>query len=273
MPTKKIVIESLPGVRLSWAGTSVDVALFGAHICSWKTPGTAGQPVERLWMSSLAHMDGSAPIRGGIPIVWPQFANDGPHPLHGFARELPWVVVSAADDNDQASASITLELTDSQSTRDGSYQEPSVEPFPWKFRLRFTITLGAGHLQLRLEARNEASVEASKMAFTACIHTYFRTADSTQVRLSKGLKGAPFIDKVDGMSSKIHGGADTPLHTSPELADSLELDKAATESKGFVDRIYTASGVSQQLSVGRGLDPADAEGTSTYELHQVCSVR
>ena len=76
--------------QLAYGGSSVDVALFGGHVTSWKTVGADGNAVERLWLSSLSAMDGTAPIRGGIPIAWPQFANDGPMPLHGFARERAW---------------------------------------------------------------------------------------------------------------------------------------------------------------------------------------
>ena len=177
------------------------MALFGAHITSWTTIGAAGLPVERLWMSSCLAMDGSAPIRGGIPIAWPQFANDGALPLHGFVREQPWTVVESADNDDKASTSATLELVDSERTVNGTWREPSVAPFPHKFRLRFKAVLGATYLQLQLQVTNlgpagEAPAEDAPLLFTTCFHTYFRTADSTQVRLSGGLEGVNFVDKV-----------------------------------------------------------------------------
>lgn len=64
---------------------------FGAHITSWKVVSDPPDPAapqgqEMLWMSSLSALDGSAPIRGGIPIAFPQFADTGPMKLHGFAR-------------------------------------------------------------------------------------------------------------------------------------------------------------------------------------------
>ena len=65
--------------------SSCAVYTFGAHVYSLHVLNE-----ERLWLSSLSHMDGSAPIRGGIPIAFPQFANQGPLPLHGFAREKIW---------------------------------------------------------------------------------------------------------------------------------------------------------------------------------------
>lgn len=48
-------------------GESVTVHLFGATVTSWKFAN--GQ--EQLFVSEKAHLDGSKPIRGGIPIVFP----------------------------------------------------------------------------------------------------------------------------------------------------------------------------------------------------------
>lgn len=48
-------------------GESVKVNLHGATVTSWKD--AAGD--EKLWLSEGAVLDGSAPIRGGIPLVFP----------------------------------------------------------------------------------------------------------------------------------------------------------------------------------------------------------
>lgn len=55
-----IIEASLP------SGQSVTVHLYGATVTSWKTNGK-----EQLFVSDKAHLDGSKPIRGGIPIVFP----------------------------------------------------------------------------------------------------------------------------------------------------------------------------------------------------------
>lgn len=48
------------------SGESVTVYLYGATVTSWKANGQ-----EQLFMSEQAHLDGSKPIRGGIPVVFP----------------------------------------------------------------------------------------------------------------------------------------------------------------------------------------------------------
>jgi glucose-6-phosphate 1-epimerase len=48
-------------------GESVSVHLYGATVISWKL----ADGEEQLFVSQKAHLDGSKPIRGGIPIVFP----------------------------------------------------------------------------------------------------------------------------------------------------------------------------------------------------------
>lgn len=55
-----IIEASLP------SGESVAVYLYGATVTSWKANGQ-----EQLFLSKTAHLDGSKPIRGGIPLVFP----------------------------------------------------------------------------------------------------------------------------------------------------------------------------------------------------------
>lgn len=67
---------------------------------------------EMLFVSSKAFLDGTKPVRGGIPVVFPCF---GPptHPdhlklaQHGFARSVTWKFDSVITDN-EAGVSIGL---------------------------------------------------------------------------------------------------------------------------------------------------------------------
>lgn len=53
------------------SGARVVVDRFGATVVSWVLP--SGKQV--LYLSSLADRTGSKPIRGGIPVVFPQFSD------------------------------------------------------------------------------------------------------------------------------------------------------------------------------------------------------
>ena len=55
------VTASLP------TGERVEILLYGATVISWKS----ANGKENLFLSEKAHLDGSKPVRGGIPIVFP----------------------------------------------------------------------------------------------------------------------------------------------------------------------------------------------------------
>jgi glucose-6-phosphate 1-epimerase len=50
------------------SGESVEVLLYGATVTSWKSN---GGKTENLWLSEKAALDGSKPVRGGVPVVFP----------------------------------------------------------------------------------------------------------------------------------------------------------------------------------------------------------
>ncbi|KAG8465557.1 hypothetical protein KFE25_002864 [Diacronema lutheri] len=255
-------------VRLTHSsGAAVELTRFGAHIVSWTAaaPGRPHPPIERLWMSSLSALDGTAPIRGGIPIAWPQFADVGPLPLHGFARELQWALVTPPGPApaDAATVRAELQLSSSAQTKEGTWRRPAVAPFPWDFTLRYAIELCEESLSLELTVAHVGAPVASPsvpLQFTACLHTYFRTADYEQVRLEGGgMCGASFIDKVDSLARKL------------EHAHPLSLVPAATESGGYVDRVYMRPSPAPALApmlldVGAGLDGATPAVRSVYEV-------
>ena len=71
-------------------GDSVRVSDFGAQVLSWRSRGH-----ERMFCSERAVVDGSAAIRGGVPVCFPQFNARGPLPKHGLARRTTWQYQSA----------------------------------------------------------------------------------------------------------------------------------------------------------------------------------
>ena len=48
-------------------GESVEILLYGATVVKW----AAADGTDKLWVSEGAKLDGSKPVRGGIPLVFP----------------------------------------------------------------------------------------------------------------------------------------------------------------------------------------------------------
>src|SRR5688572_7125484 len=92
-------------LRLNAAdGAVAEISLHGAHVLSWQpSPGR-----ERLYMSPRASFAEGAAIRGGIPVIFPQFGGRGSMLKHGFARLLDWRYVGI--EVESGAPAVVLEL-------------------------------------------------------------------------------------------------------------------------------------------------------------------
>ena len=155
---------------------TVTINLFGATVTSWKT----SSGTEQLFLSSSAHLDGSKPIRGGIPLVFPVF---GPppksgHPTsalpqHGFARSCFWEFLgkssseSVAEGRTRGDGSVKLDFGLSP----GMLDEGTKKKWPYDFGLVYSVTLGKGWLETGLHVQNKGS---EAFEFMCLFHTYLR---------------------------------------------------------------------------------------------------
>ena len=146
-----VVTAEAPGVR-------VVARPRGAHLMSWTTDG-----VERLWMSPQSQPGQAEALRGGVPVLFPQFGTFGPGPKHGFARTAEWQQVPAAAAASRAA--LAFELTDSEQTR-------ALWPHP--FRARIEIEASATELQVGLIVDNYSH---ETVRFTGGLHNYLAVAD------------------------------------------------------------------------------------------------
>jgi len=161
------------------SGSSADVYLNGAHVTSWIPAGGK----EVLFMGKTATFAPGDPIRGGIPVVWPQFANTGPLPQHGFARKTEWEL--AAGESSEDPSTVRLLLTDDHRTRD---------QWPYHFRTELTVTIDDKSLQVKLDAFNTGD---ELFSFTAALHTYVAVADIRETAI-RGFTGKWYLDKTQG---------------------------------------------------------------------------
>src|SRR5258705_11795571 len=153
------------------SGSSADVYLNGAHVTSWIPAGGK----EVLFMGKTATFATGVPIRGGIPVLWPQFANLGGLPQDGFARKTEWRLADNEESSDDPS-SVKLVLTDDHRTR---------ELFPYHFRTELTVAIDDKSLTVQLDAYN---IGDELFRFTAALQTYMSVADIREAAI-RGLTG------------------------------------------------------------------------------------
>merc|ERR1719221_1140621 len=92
-------------------GDSAEIYLYGATVTSYITRGQ-----DWIFVSPGAIFDGKKAIRGGVPVVFPQFGQpDKAMPQHGVARSNLWTVKSCEDAKEYSRAVFTL--TDNEETR------------------------------------------------------------------------------------------------------------------------------------------------------------
>ena len=125
-----VSFRGTPCIRLQTEGATALVSQHGAQVLSWRL----ADGRERLFLSERAVFGGNTAIRGGIPVIFPQFADRGTLPRHGFARTTTWNF--AGIEGDEA----VLELT-------GDGGGPA---WPHPFRARLRIALGAITLAVAL---------------------------------------------------------------------------------------------------------------------------
>ncbi|WP_122263089.1 hypothetical protein [Ornithinimicrobium cerasi] len=161
----------------------------GATLATWELD---GEPV--VWLSERAVLDGSAPLRGGIPICFPWFAA-GPDgqlsPSHGLVRTATWRPAEPVAEEVWAWELASADVAGS----------PGAEHLPGPFSLRYAVSLRPGaegparELQVALDVTDPAG---TGLRAEVALHTYLAVDDATATRVL-GLDGVEYLDKVDGV--------------------------------------------------------------------------
>jgi glucose-6-phosphate 1-epimerase len=209
-------------------GAELIACAHGGHVLGWTPAG--GWP--RLWLSPTAECGPGLAIRGGIPVIFPQFAGRGPLPKHGIARDRSWQVIQARQD---PAALWQAVLTDDAGTR---------AIWPHRFELTLTARAEGDRLETTLAVRN---TDAEEWAFTAALHTYLMLADPEA--LIHGLGGRQGEDNAaagraisldpPGAGLRATDTRDVAVPTVDQpliLADPV-LGSLAVTAAGFADRV------------------------------------
>ncbi len=162
----KIVLVAPDGAR-------AEIYLYGAHVTSWIPAGGK----EALFLSPKAFFKPGTSIRGGVPIIFPQFSGLGPLPAHGFARTTTWELAESAPDH------AILRLRENES---------GLSIWPHKFELEYNVRIGGKQLEMSLKVTN---TDSAPFEFTSALHTYLQVRDLHHTTIG-GLKGLWFVDKT-----------------------------------------------------------------------------
>ena len=231
------------------AGSEAWICANGGHVLSWRP---AGEVEDRLFLSSKTDSKPGASIRGGIPVIFPQFGTLGELPKHGFARTRNWRWLKCE------AAQACLELTDDAQTR---------EVWPHPFRLTLDVRLTDQSLEVSLSVENSGDQQAS---FTLALHTYLHVDDIASVRLS-GLGGCRYLDATAQMAESLQ--TEDALGFGPECdriyigaPEVLKLEdvkrRLALRQSGFKDTVVWNPGPEKAAAL--------ADMDAHAEQHMLC---
>lgn len=220
-----MIPAEFPSLQLRAAdGASAVIAVDGAQVASWIP---AGSSDDRLFVSAKAFYGPGASIRGGIPVIFPQFGAFGSLGQHGFARNRRWRIV--AQQPDQA----RLELRDDAETR---------ALWPHAFCAQLQVHVSGDTLTATLQVSNTGDAAFS---FTAALHPYFAVRDAFAARV-EGLQGCRYRDALQNgamldemaASLEISGPLDRIFYNAPNTLRMIDGDRTLTiEKTGFPEAV------------------------------------
>ena len=222
-------------------GATAEIHAHGAHVTSWRpAPGD----VERLFLSERSSFEPDDSIRGGIPVIFPQFAAEGPLPRHGFARTSHWTLGEATRDQG-GDGVVSLSLTDSPATR---------AIWPASFRAMITVRIGGRRLAATLSVENTGD---QPFSFAAALHTYLRVTDVHDAEII-GLHGSRYRESRapeqfttdDQPTILVHGEIDRVYVDAPTRVTLRDGDRAlAITTTNFPDVVIWNPGAEKAAAM------------------------
>lgn len=175
----RLVNDELIKLKLIHKNNSyIEVFTQGAHLTKW----VDSKGANHIFTSENAIYKKENPIRGGNPIIFPQFGK-GRITSHGFARRMEWQI-SDISSNDNLTA-ITLKLSDTD------LNEQFKNEWTYKFNLELKISLG-DYLLNELTVINN---DKEAFSFTHGFHTYFKINDLNNTKVT-GLSNLEYMDQL-----------------------------------------------------------------------------
>lgn len=156
----------------------LDHRCFGAQVLQ----AGAGNSAAIFYLSPLSAGKPSWPARGGVPVLFPQFADRGPLPRHGLVRTARWTLLEerAAAEDHRVRYGLTIGPTDFSA---------------WPHGADLGLTVEA-HPDAVLFSMRVANTGLDAFSWTGGLHPYFEVEDLLACSIS-GLAGMGVQDKYD----------------------------------------------------------------------------
>jgi glucose-6-phosphate 1-epimerase len=142
------------------------------------------------------YVNGNDKLRGGVPIIFPQFGSYGPLKKHGFARDLEWCEVFSYTFASIEQSCYILDI---------NKHSTSNWPFDTKLFLTFELVKNVS-LEIKFKVVNCGD---KSFTFTGGLHPYFAIKSRKDVIIS-GIHNIEFIDTDPFIDTFILDG-NTPL--------------------------------------------------------------
>jgi glucose-6-phosphate 1-epimerase len=195
----------VPCVDLARGAARARVALQGAQALSW-VPARGG---ERLFLGTATRYGAGRGIRAGIPVIFPQFADQGPLTRHGWARTSDWTFLGVDTEDGEPSAVFALDDDDTSRAQ-----------WPHRYALRLRVGLDDDALTTALDVRNSGD---APFDFACALHSYLRVSTLAAARLD-GVAGHGFVDRSSG---------ETRIDPDPSPRFDREVDRTYLGCNGM----------------------------------------
>ncbi len=227
-------------------GARATITPHGAHVYSWIPAGGR----EQLFLSKASSTSDSTAIRGGVPVIFPQFANVGALPKHGFARTSLWRLVETGYRTESAedAAYAIFDLRENIAR---------LQIWPHVFRAELAISVVGNRLTIQLSIHNTGDTSFS---FTSALHTYLAVDQIADVSVN-GLAGLRYRDSVSGVSEcleqeaslRINGEIDRIYANVPQLSSQLVIHQPQQITRisqtGFTDAVVWNPGAEKAAAL------------------------
>ena len=160
-------------------GARATLLLHGGHLVSWVPAGAD----EQLYLSPKSAFSTGQAIRGGVPVIFPQFSTRGTLPRHGLLRTRGWQLGDTPSHGQHAQA--VLRFVADDTTR---------ALWPHEFEAEITVSIVGRQLDIEFAVTNTGD---TPFDFTVALHTYLRTNDVLKAQL-EGLQGVKYEDNNTG---------------------------------------------------------------------------